>query len=302
MIDFIKCYTLDRNERIINKFRKNPNCVYQKVDSSTGELTFPIIIKRENMEFRFTKKSQFVSNSLHKFYNSISGNGKQNYDDFSYSKLKKSIQELEQLFKISGKETSITNLEFGLNIEVPEVCRLINNNILFYKLRPHSSLKNITPDECFKQFQSSKEYYIKVYDKGRQYFLNREVIRFEIKYKSKRMLQRLGVYSLADLLKKEVLKSIYDDFIEKMNEMLIVDSYDGNFDSTEESKNKLINFTNPQYWIKMNELIRKNEYSRQMKSKRKIEFNNLLADEDLLKNRKYLFSLLNEKFNKLINS
>src|SRR5690606_35157536 len=98
-------------------------------------------------------------------------------------------------------------LEFGFNLEVPfDVDDFIINDCIMMDYKSHSKFEQ-TEEKTLKEF--SKCYYkIKIYNKGKQFGLQHNLLRIEIKYLDKRAFNNLGIYSVQDLLCKTNLSRI----------------------------------------------------------------------------------------------
>ncbi|MNY20623.1 hypothetical protein D3C86_1541120 [compost metagenome] len=203
------------------------------------------------------------------------------------------MQELTKKYKIEN-DTSITNLEFGFNLAVDKDPKLIiDTNLLMNNYKsPNKNLKFLGRGN-YKEFQLS-DYCIKIYDKRKQYRLNSNVLRVELKITRKRFLQKLDIYSLEDLMYNWTYVKLFEEFIAKFVGLIIVDEFDADL-VPEKDYNKLIKYTNPNYWIGIK------GKSPKVISRLKKDFNFLLNKYDLLKTMNELREKLNTKFEELLN-
>lgn len=266
-----------------------------KIDVITGDMwEYPKVMTFQGLEIRITLKQAIISNSIHKMNNIRWRNEDTNYNDFTYSQL---CENLDYLIKHIPQvlKGSITSLEFGFNIH-PETPAedIIARNILLHNLKAPSKINTYGSKGMLKQFTHSS-YVIKVYDKAKQnirYRIEYPILRFEIRYSGKE-LRTLGIQKVQDLKNKMLLRVIFKSFINRYEDLLIVDDRDPKIISKSDYS-ELQKFTNPLYWedVKI----------RQTKRRHKAKFKDLLIKNNLLKMKHRLRVLLIAKFLYLINN
>jgi hypothetical protein len=295
MIDFIRLYYREKTdfESFILDSR-NFERVNTVMEYHTGEVTYPYTTRLGIMDLGVSQKSGYVKNSLHKLHNFNTTGKEQNYDDFGYSKLCKTIDFLSKRV-INASTTKLTQLEFGLNLEIDKLPEsVVRRNFLMHKLLGGSSNTYQGKGEL-KQF-SHKNYFIKVYDKRKQFDLEENVLRFEIKFIKAKEFQNLGIYNITDLKSKKNLQNLFQYLVKRFDELTIVDDFDEDTISDKEDYNHLSRYTKPNFWSE--EIKGKHQ---QFKARHRKKFTSLLAKNDLLKTKVYLKDLLIQKFITLIN-
>jgi hypothetical protein len=296
MIDFVRLYYRDKSKLenfILDK--ENFEIVNTVMEYHTGEITYPYTAKLDTMDVGVSEKSGYVKNSLHKLYNYRENSEEQNFNDFSFSKI---CNEVDYLSKniIDAGNTKLTQLEFGLNIEIvksPEM--LVRRNFFMHKYKGGSA-NNYQGKGELKQF-SHDNFFIKVYDKGKQFKLDNNVLRFEIKFIKSKEFQKLGVFNIEDLKDKNNLRKLFIYLIKRFDEMTIVDDFDENSISDINDYNKLSRYTNPTFWTEEIKGVHQNKRARFRN-----EFEKILRRNNLLKTKACLRALLCEKFIHLINN
>lgn len=293
MVDFIKVIYKDKST--VESLIYNPDIFKELeviLDYHTGEIKYPYRAKLDIMDIAVSKNRFTIKNSIHKLYNSLSGYGNQNYNDFGYSNLCYAIDYLKE--KITGiGAIRLSNLEFGLNIIVPKSAEdLIKYNIYMHQLKGFNHDKEFKGKGKLKEFVHSN-YSIKIYDKAKQFGLTENILRFEIKFTKSIEFNKLGVYNLKDLKNKNNLNRLFDYLLKRFDELTIIDDYSH---LTIEEKTTIEAYSNFIHWEK---LTRAN---RNKKSKEKKEFNKLLVNHNLLTLKKELRVLLQKKFSELINN
>lgn len=295
MIDNVKLFVKDRH-RFENHIINNGLIeLSSTVNHYTGEVNeYPKRGNDLNLNVNITQNLATILGSIHKYKNIFEDKGNQNYNDFSFCQIQQVIRELLVKYKI-GNDTSITNLEFGFNLVVEKDPKLIiDNNVLMNNYKsPNKNLKFLGRGN-YKEFQLS-DYCIKIYDKTKQYRLNSNILRVELKITRKRFLQKLDIYSLEDLMYNWTYAKLFEDFIGKFEGLMIVDEFDADL-IPEKDYNRLIRYTNPNYWISIK------EKSPKIISRLKKDFNNLLNKHDLLNTKNELREKLESKFIELLNS
>ncbi|HLO45782.1 MAG TPA: hypothetical protein VK175_15695 [Leadbetterella sp.] len=246
---------------------------------------------------KFTKKENYIKleGSLHLFHN----NGTQNYDEFTYSKICKTIDHLISTKKIDAKKSIINNIEFGVNIELPFPVSLILNKIVTFKGSPFSHEKNLNINS---RVCKNSQIHIKMYDKGLQFDLNKNLLRFEVKIKRMQFHQNKGIdiRNLADLKIYrnypkviDLIKSIFDEILFE----------EDNFDQRLLSTKDLIFYLriiNPNYWLNS-----QNQSAAEKKkmNREKIKYKSLIEKNCIGKPYSYLISdEINIQLNKLLKN
>lgn len=295
MIDFLrlKYQNRDKVEKFIINSDNFKRC-YTKMEYHSGEILYPYNVYIKKMEVSINEKSAYLKNSLHKMANYIEYKKDHNYNDFGHTRVCKTINYLDKKV-IDSLSAKITQLEFGLNINTPIPAEnIIVNNVLFHKYQQSNVNTKFNGKGRYKQFEHSN-YYIKIYDKAKQYKLNDNILRFEIKYKGTKGINPLGVYNLSDLEDKEVLKNLFNDLLKRFDELTIIDEITDKV--SKKDKKELTNYLSINYWENLSERKNRNLKSRHIK-----KFNALLEKNSLLSTKQVLRKKLIEKFETLINN
>lgn len=249
MVDGVKIF-ISGHENFKDILQKSGNVdLKTPVSLFSGETKeYPMKGKFFNMDVVINLVTTYLSGSLHKLNNQIKERGNQNFDDYYFDDLKETVTLILDDFQIWGK-TSLTQLEFGFNICVSKNPKsFIHENLLMFNYADHNKDLNYRGKGKHKEYHMT-DYSMKIYDKSKQNSLNENLLRVEIRLLSKRLLRKLGVSKLEDLLRLEVLRLIYSQLINELNKCIIVDDYSlENVDAA--TFNKLNLYTNPNFWIK----------------------------------------------------
>jgi hypothetical protein len=294
MIDNVKLFVADKHrfeERIENKGIIE---LTNKLSILTGEvMEYPKKGGDSNLQISVNEKSATILGSLHKYKNLLWENGEQNHYDFNLSQIQEVIRGLIKKYDIE-KDTVLTNLEFGFNIIISNDPKtIIDSNVLMNNFKSANKNLKFSGSGDYKEFQLT-DYRIKIYNKSKQFKLKDNILRVELKIIQKRLLQKLGINCLEDLLNIEVLKGIFKLFMEKFEGLIIVDNFDSNV-IAENDYNKLNKYTNSNYWIRI-----KSEKSPKVVSRLKKDFLILLTKYQLLSTKNQIREKLVDKFHELI--
>lgn len=296
MIDFIRIKFRNRDE--VEDFvitEGNFNSVTRGLEIHSKSELYPIRAKFVNLDIVVTQYLAYLKNSLHKYHNKKLENLEHNYNDFTFSSLCQVIDEIILKFPFLN-DSEITQLEFGFNIETDLAAEeIINNSSFLYKGKSYNHNKQFKGDGEYLQFDTTN-YYIKVYDKAKQYrgLVESKILRVEIKYVNKAELIRLKIFNLLQLKDKKYLRILYRDFIEKINDLIIVDSYE-KLHIPSEDKLKLMEYVNPKYWSRLRS-------TRQIKKNRNDDFKKVLRKYNLDWTKRNIVKSIFLKFNYLLNN
>ncbi len=251
MIDFIKIINKELNPAILEA---NPLLeFFDNINLSTGEIkttnrTGQQITPYKNafyngLEFRIYDTGLItLSGSLHKYWNS----GAHNYNDFNFEAFLGTLRDLKRKFNITPEQCILKCLEIGINIIPPIPTNQLLDYCFLHKTKPFEYQKN-SDEGKYKQVQH-EQYIIKIYNKALHYKKNfeieTEIMRFEIKYTKMQKLNERGIFTLQDLANYG-LHNFKDALLTEFNNILF-------YDNTIQSKSRSIsNYKNPLYWIEL---------------------------------------------------
>lgn len=244
MIDGIKLYY--KNLEYAEKLKNNPLFEFEStVNNTTGEYKNSIQAKHKNIDVKIYESGTVIINgSFHKYYN----NGKHNFNDFPLSAIIQTIQQYCELFGNEILNSKIDNLEFGVNITPPIKTAEVLRNLIFHQ---RAEFKKGTFINSDYREATHTNYYFKVYDKSKQYYQNRDILRVELKYIKMAELNKLGIDIFSDLLKPEIYPNLCAILNDKWSEVLFIDETIKTPQLSEKQQRELINWQNPIYWQKL---------------------------------------------------
>lgn len=214
-----------------------------KTSHKTGELKtefntaiYPTGAKYPWLTFVIKGNYVTVSGSLHKFWHK----GK-NHCNYTYSELVETIELLRSLFGIDPSKAIVRTLEFGANLSPCNASEFIGQCML-HSTKPFT-LERFSGKGHLKRFCYS-QYEVKVYDKGKQYGLNYDVLRFEKKLKK---MACFGYVKLEDLTSHEIIERASNALLETANALIVSEPYINKSKLTKPQKRLVSDWSNPNY-------------------------------------------------------
>lgn len=275
MIDFIRASNQDDSHSLLDFVEAD---IFASYCSASMELS-----RHRAYENTLVVKKDRIEGSVHKAFNMMRGNLYSNSNDFSYSELETTLDILANKYHITTEQLKLSALEFGYNFEDFETNVFINNNLQFYKgARPHEWHDSKTKTYKFFKYTNYK---LKFYNKASQLGFTSDILRTELHLKSKEF-NRYGIIYLEDLLDKEKLYDLHLDYLQRIENCLIIDS----LDFTEEYS---LDFMRVQ-----NGKTGKDNYSTKSRSLRNLHYNSIAKNQ--INRKKELIERANSKFEKLI--
>ncbi len=216
MIDGIKAIIKDNLEVIRDSLDFKEQL---EVDIKTGaidDVQRNPIAKYKSLIFEDKGSVIEVRGSIHKLYNQ----GRHNYNRFGLSEIHLAVYELADKLKLLVSDVRLTNIEFGVNLIIDFEPRLFLNSLIYHKGKKFTYRErvNMQYSEC-----SHGQYYIKVYDKGLQFGLNKHVLRVELKFIKMERINNLGIKYLSDLLDPKKLERLREELLRVYDEILIAE-------------------------------------------------------------------------------
>lgn len=177
---------------IKTKKRENTNTTTHRGKFETYDL---IIKEVENFTTRQTSHYLNIKGSLHKNHY-----GGHNYEPFTFEQLQAQIKHLCNSLCMEPGKAQISVIEIGLNVCTPfEVYPFISQNIIAYKGQQFNKYKPGRDGKSLGIVSHLSQYAVKIYDKGLQYDLPGNLLRFELRFLKMQPINRAGFRTLADL-------------------------------------------------------------------------------------------------------
>ena len=258
MVDYIKISVSYPNKEKLQTILNGGAFLYveQETDPTTGEIVKEIY-KYHNMRLKPFEGGFTLKGSIHKLHNELIGNTRPewtakyngfNGDRFTLSELEDVIKHLCKLLDKQANECYLQNIEIGLNNIVPFSAFDFLQGVQAHR---NNSTPTIKHRRNYFEF-GYNEYFLKLYNKGKQYDLHNEVIRVEVKVRKMRKLHNTGIqiHTLADLTPSNLEKA-FKLVVSEFEKVVNIDSSIRTHELTKKALYKLNELTNPATWQKM---------------------------------------------------
>ena len=255
MVDFIKIIT-----RNFNTPSLEAHSALNFVGSyycETGEAIPNKKAQYKGMEFILYDNGLLkIQGSIHKYKN----DGLHNHDDFTFMQIAEVLTDLQNRFNLTLSDCVLKNFEVGINVQLKDSPKSILNRLLTHK---NLAFKDVSRSGGHIKQAEHAQYIFKVYDKGRQYNLKHPCLRTELKFVRMQKLNNIGLFNLADLLKKSTYSALESLLINEWNNLLLFEKpLNSKLLSPLERDRKQYQWANPEYWLS----ISKQERNRQRKT------------------------------------
>lgn len=241
-IDFIK----GRLEHIdIHKLYENnlfSETIETYKDKDEGECSKSILEYKNLTITIYKNKVAILTGSLHYFYN----NGNHNYNNFTFTRLKHTLEEVANLLEIELHQIKLQNIEFGVNLKLSYKVANITNYLLIHKQKEF-----LKPYIFDYRKASHQHYWIKIYNKGQQFKRPENILRVELKYKKMPELNKIGLHTLADLKNKVLYKQLSAILLHKWSNTLLYDFTINNNQLRPLHYKKSLMFQNQNFWLNL---------------------------------------------------
>ena len=173
---------------------KNANSpvTYTHTGKSGG---YSLIVKEVRDANGYGRYHMMIRGSLHK--NHFNG---RNSERFSFDMLSAEIAHLCRSLNLKPESCNLRNIEIGLNLPLYfPVFPFIQNNVLMHSTNPFEYYKRDSRGKVIGKYATHHQYVVKLYDKGLQYDIVDNLLRFELRYKKMQIPNKYGIKTLADL-------------------------------------------------------------------------------------------------------
>lgn len=227
-----------------------------------------------------------IKGSLHKNYYAGA-----NYLPFSFDQLQDQINHLCRNLHISAETAKISSLETGLNVSPSfDVTPFIRQNIINYKGNPFNRYNPGKDGKILGIYCPLTQYTVKIYDKGLQFDLPQQLLRFELRFLKMQALNKLGIKHLQDLQDRGKVYELQNLILAAWKNLLVYDIPGSlrTYTLTPSEKELLTKGRDPKYWEQL-KVTHTGEQYKHLKNKFKnlcVKYGNLRQSEvyNLLQN------------------
>ena len=200
------------------------------------------------------------------------------------------IMSLQSELGIDPLTACINNLEFGVNLNFNVDPNKLINCLFCYKWKPFNTMDNIVGQGNGKQCKGSNQYFVKIYNKGSQYYLPENILRIEKKVVTMVNL-KFGKLKLVDLLNLDLWEHCKNELMSMIDEILFNEPLNTKSLTKIELKtyNKVLNQST---WI---------NFSKDQRKRYKNAFNKIITTHGQGNYKQIILTLINDKFKELIS-
>lgn len=293
MIDMIKSYHKTKSE--YQSFITSSNVfdnVKRVIDIKTGEINYPIIAYQNGISALIDRYRAFVIGYQKNIYRHISRRYIHQYKNLTFSESLQAIKNLKS-YMIDSDETRISKISYGFSVPTKIAAKdLIKMNILMHKLNYYNHNKKKKKNIELKEFEYTN-YTIGIYANKKELGLD-NFLSINLTLSKSLELKKMGILNVNDLEKKEKLKLLFDFFMLRFNEIIIVDNYEN---VKGKDKISLGKYLSNRYWESFN-----TQNGRKAKYREKTKFHALILKHNLNKEKLNLESKLRKAFSVFISN
>lgn len=283
----------------VEKLLSNPILTFSSsINERTGEVLvnkngyFKRVAQLGNLEILIntklaTNKSKVtLKGSIHKYSQQNT-----NYNDFTLEQFKTSVYELCNTLQIEPISCLLHGFEYGVNINTHHATNSFLNSIISHKGKEYEK-REFNSKGYLKSFHYS-HHFIKIYDKGKQYNIDSNILRYELHIERMQYLHKrdINIVTLNDLLKPKIHNRLLKLLIDNIDNMYFYD-YRINIDKVQNKSDikVLLQGANPTFWKQYKESHSATAYKKKLKrykelitkfapSDLKAEFKTLVLDK-----------------------
>ncbi|MFV8352015.1 hypothetical protein [Flavobacterium sp. XS2P14] len=269
MVDYIKLSTKDKS--IIEYFRKDKRLEWCSSEDKFNRYDPEVIITKDKYQYKGIIFCFYPNELKISFFPHYSHNDNlHNANDFRVKDCINVILEFKNTFKIDWEKLRIINLEFGVNVVSPID---IKDLISFLAYHNQNEFKTDI------QYTYSKKSYhinkrsgrpndykiIKAYAKGIQFsdYCDIDTFRFEIKSDQSKYINKLGIFTLNDLLKVDVYERFSDNLINEFKDVLLLNVNDDDSNLTTKEQSTLKKYLHPNFWYRIKQDNQRNRFNKE---------------------------------------
>ncbi|MDO4729119.1 MAG: hypothetical protein Q4B43_08970 [Bacteroidota bacterium] len=307
MIDYFKTYVNYSNPSKLKELVNNGTFAVatSKTKIATGEVVKETYLFK-NMTIEPQTNGVLLYGSLHKFRSQIHNiatseqiakHGGFNGDLFTLDEITQTINTLCEALDVCPSVCQLQNIEIGLNNPVSFDPKEFLKGILYHRNNYDYIVKH---GGNYVQF-NHEQYYLKLYNKSRQYQMDIYTIRVEIKVRKMQKLHKAGIElkTLEDI-NALTLSQTFEVLYKEFEELVYFDKTIRIHDLNDKDKERAVQFQNKEYWRDLN--YHKKAYAKDQLQKMIIEFSENLKGQIQSKMNEVLKQVLGTEKTEIVES
>lgn len=227
MLDFLKLRIYNRS--LIERLNSNSKLVWFKDIETLGHdkvfINTTVLKTYKGVLFCFYADYVEVLFKPHYYYN----NDLHNANDFTVTECIDTLESVQSELGISFRDCLIYNIEFGVNIISPIPIKNLITWLKYHGRNPFINHKGLLYSKVSTSAKANGTYntykIIKAYAKGLQFpqYADANLFRFEVKSNRKAYINKLGIKTYADLLKRDSYHVLREIVLKEFESVLILD-------------------------------------------------------------------------------
>lgn len=174
--------------------------------------------------------------------------GGENWRDYTRAHFFETVADLCLPLDLHPASLILAGLEFGVNIVPPCPAAEVLDRIALHRTTGPLRMSGDARGIVFQHGDKGRNYRLKIYDKGHQYGLPGELLRFEVAVRQMRILAPLGLRTVADLLERGAWDRLAAFLLAKFDELLIVEPHMPTDALRSAQRDLVANASEPRYW------------------------------------------------------
>ncbi|MBL7720167.1 MAG: hypothetical protein JNL72_15120 [Flavipsychrobacter sp.] len=238
-----------RTGEIKNKRRKNSNTIMYDGEFEGFKLIVFEVQHLKDGKYTHSTYRLWVEGSIHK--NAFNG---RNYERLYFEHYHTELSRICKALDINPAIATLLSFEYGVNVKPSiEVQDIVENWLVTYSTKEFIKYQPGKKGRSLGKVAKLGEYSVKCYNKGPQYGLTENKLRFELRFSRLRRLKQppYCIRTLADLLDKNKLGEVSNLLIRAWSKVLLCDPQLPNKATAEEHRELMISGKNPLYWMNM---------------------------------------------------
>lgn len=221
---------------------------------------YNIEVKEVNTTGRKNRYYLHIDGSFHK--NHFNG---ANYLPFPFSELIKQLHHIETGLQLTPKNAMLKNLEFGINIKTlfPPF-QFLRDNLLLHKGKPFVTYDKGKDGKVLGMRCTHEEMEIKIYDKGLQYDLPYNLMRFELRIIKMNWFKKYGIKCLNDLHELDNAKPLLLSLLEVWDSLLFTDLSINGANLTAKENELFLSGSRAGFWPRLKETVNLKTYYKKL--------------------------------------
>lgn len=244
MIDYTK---IDLQVEVGARLLHHPLLSFRRpVDEQSGELTYTDARCADHRGLTFTHYPSgrtTLHGSLHKY-----AQGGTNWGDYTFPQFLATVTELCQTFVLAPHTLHLLALEVGANVTPPLKTSRTLQAIVCHRDGMAFSTMGSRGGRSLGLDLYRDQFGIKIYDKGRQFGLPFDLLRFEVKFTKGAPLHRMDIYTLNDLLNPDAWQRLQARVMDIYDELFIAEPSIDLTSLTTTQRTFITLATAPAYW------------------------------------------------------